>query len=279
MSEDDVDELYRRLSSSDLSRPSDATRRAILAEAQRVAGARRARRWRPAALGTLAAAALAGVVMFPLLRTPAPLPVRSASPSPSASSAPTSPPQPLEEIAVTAQRRQARPPAYTGSTPAMAKNAPIVTPAPAAGAAAPAAAVGAPAAPAPLASNDLQFTGGALVDSRARSAAGKAAGAEITATATMEPSGPALRAAAAAGNLGDLQALLGRTRDLDAADAEGHTALMLAIMAGQEAAVSLLLDHGANPRAVAADGQTPLSLARQAGNSRIRARVERAAAR
>jgi hypothetical protein len=77
---DDFDARYRRISAADPSRPSDAVRRAILAHAAQVADARRApaerspaigRRlgpgtWRrAAAVGTLAAAALAGLLVAP----------------------------------------------------------------------------------------------------------------------------------------------------------------------------------------------------------------------
>src|ERR1700688_273664 len=78
---DDVDDQYRRASALDPSRPSEAVRRAGLAHAAPL-GAQRATRdegsmikstrravnpawWRPAILGTLAAAALAGLVVAP----------------------------------------------------------------------------------------------------------------------------------------------------------------------------------------------------------------------
>src|SRR5689334_22107013 len=72
---DEVDELYRRASALDSSRPSDTARKAVLAHAERLAAERRghtARRqknpigwWRPAVFGSVAAAALAGLMLLP----------------------------------------------------------------------------------------------------------------------------------------------------------------------------------------------------------------------
>ena len=80
---DDSDEQYRKASGLDPSRPSEATRRAVLEHAARLA-AERARRnarrrwllallaptWRPAIVGTLAAAVLIGVVIAPQFLMP-----------------------------------------------------------------------------------------------------------------------------------------------------------------------------------------------------------------
>src|SRR6202043_3428146 len=87
---EDVDDQYRRASALDPSRPSEAVRRAVLAHAAQLAAERATRIegsktkstrtavnqawWRPAILGTLAAAALAGLVVAPrflALRSPA----------------------------------------------------------------------------------------------------------------------------------------------------------------------------------------------------------------
>jgi len=68
---DDVDDQYRRASALDPSRPSEAVRRAVLAHAAQLVAKRATRRavnqawWRPAIFGTLAAAALAGLVVAP----------------------------------------------------------------------------------------------------------------------------------------------------------------------------------------------------------------------
>src|SRR5215469_555828 len=73
---DDVDDLYRRASAFDASRPSDSARTRVLAHAARLAEEharsgpahkRTASRihWRPAVFGTLAAAAVAGLMVLP----------------------------------------------------------------------------------------------------------------------------------------------------------------------------------------------------------------------
>ncbi|MGH8275235.1 MAG: hypothetical protein ACRETH_00915, partial [Steroidobacteraceae bacterium] len=106
---DDVDDQYRRASALDLSRPSEAVRDAVLAHAAQLAAKRAGRGagagfasvpramprrwWRPAVVGTLAAAALAGVVIAPRFLAP-PEPRAAAAPSagaplPDAAPAPT----------------------------------------------------------------------------------------------------------------------------------------------------------------------------------------------
>jgi len=81
---DDVDELYRRASALDSSRPSDTVRKAVLAQAERLAAersqaARRPRNptrwWWPAVFGSLAAAALAGLMVLPRILAPSETPV------------------------------------------------------------------------------------------------------------------------------------------------------------------------------------------------------------
>lgn len=83
---DDVDDFYRRASAVDSSRPGESVRRAVLAHATRLADERGSPRvshksaasrmgWRPAVFGTLAAAALAGLMVAPRFfapSTPAP---------------------------------------------------------------------------------------------------------------------------------------------------------------------------------------------------------------
>jgi hypothetical protein len=103
---DEVDDLYRRASALDTSRPSEAVRKAVLAHAARIAEERaspgasstRARsrvRWRPAVVGTLAAAALAGLMIAPRFFAPsAPAPAATVSALkavPSRESAPAAP--------------------------------------------------------------------------------------------------------------------------------------------------------------------------------------------
>ncbi len=90
---DDVDDFYRRASALDSSRPSEAVRRDVLAHAARLADERASSRgshkgaasrfgWRPAVFGTLAAAALAGLMVVPRFLAPlGPAPVAAPSPT------------------------------------------------------------------------------------------------------------------------------------------------------------------------------------------------------
>jgi len=84
--EDEVDDLYRRESALDPSRPSESVRRAVLEHATQLAAERSAKNgpaqigaarpaanprwWRPTAFGTLAAAALAGLLIIPRFLAP-----------------------------------------------------------------------------------------------------------------------------------------------------------------------------------------------------------------
>src|ERR1700736_2950645 len=72
----DVDEIYRRASALDPSRPSEALRREVSEHAAALAAARpavhRARWRRPTIFGTLAAAALAGLLIMPRIFNPQP---------------------------------------------------------------------------------------------------------------------------------------------------------------------------------------------------------------
>jgi hypothetical protein len=83
---DEVDDLYRRESALDPSRPSESVRRAVLEHATQLAAERSAKNgpaqigagrpaanprwWRPTAFGTLAAAALAGLLIIPRFLAP-----------------------------------------------------------------------------------------------------------------------------------------------------------------------------------------------------------------
>jgi hypothetical protein len=84
--EDEVDDLYRRESALDPSRPSESVRRAVLEHAAQLTAERSAKNapaqigagrpaanprwWRPTTLGTLAAAALAGLLIIPRFLAP-----------------------------------------------------------------------------------------------------------------------------------------------------------------------------------------------------------------
>jgi len=101
---DDIDERYRRASTDEAGVPAESTRRAILAHAASLAAQRnpgharatlattpprtgRARWRRPALFGSLAAAALAGLMVVPQLLHPALPPIATQSPAPVAAAA------------------------------------------------------------------------------------------------------------------------------------------------------------------------------------------------
>ena len=73
----------------------------------------------------------------------------------------------------------------------------------------------------------------------------------------------ALRAAAAAGLMAPLKALLGRGEEVavDAKDGDGETALMIAAQGGHAAAIAALVAAGAEVEAKTDDGETALMFA------------------
>ena len=149
-SDEEADDLYRRASAVDASRPSEAVRRRVLEHAARLAAERAAANrpakisfarwsyrssWRPAIFGTLAAAALAGLLFAPEFLMPhgpgttlstdqAPVlqPIPAAE-APAADSAPA--PAPL----AAAQTRAAQVPAAQVPVAAVAPSAPRPAPA------------------------------------------------------------------------------------------------------------------------------------------------------
>jgi ankyrin repeat protein len=89
------------------------------------------------------------------------------------------------------------------------------------------------------------------------------------AAAAAEPPGGGLRHAAELGDLAQLEAFARGQPDLNARDARGRTALMLATVNGHADAVAALLAYGADPHLADAQGVTPLAAARAAGNAEI----------
>jgi hypothetical protein len=264
--------------------------------------------WRPAAFGTLAAAVLAGFLVIPQYLTPDapinPTPAPIPAPAPTSVTAPAPPPpsslaevaQPpvvgpkpraaarsevpagddaTEEVVVTAAKRM---PAAGSNRQALqdATRAPSVAGAP-----------GAPAAQAvasaPSAQDQLQPA--------ARSARSAASGAAAS-SASPPPASPAftsagrltdpaaqLRQAAEMGDVAALRALLDGRTVVDARDAGGRTALMLATLHARTEAVEALLSAGADPNAADANGTTPLQAALAGDQPTIAAALRRAGAR
>jgi hypothetical protein len=294
---EDPDEQYRRASALDPSRPSEATRHAVLAHAARLAAARAradtrrrwvslagiAQGWRPALAGTLAAAVLAGVLIAPQLMTPRPLQVSESGAAPPladaarkleavrpteavhpVAAAPARPAGPEEQrVVVTASRRA--PAQRVESAPvasadvAAAVNSPV-EPAASGGAVsreALAEVVVAPAAPAPA-------------------TAGSSA-ARAVAPVRFEPS--RLERAASEGDLATLDAQLRTGGNPDVRDAHGRTPLLIATLSKQKDAVALLLAHGADPNATDENATTPLAAAIAAGEPQIADLLRRYGAR
>jgi hypothetical protein len=270
---DEVDALYRRVSALDAGRPSESVRRAVLDHAaqlaaNRAAGNGPARRstgrwakrpmwWRPAALGTLAAAAVAGFLVIPQFLTPQ-APIRRAS-----SSAPALSPTPTSSSADVVQTQAAA----TEPRTALRREAP------AAGTAIESVVV--------TAAKRVPAEG--LTRQTAQDAT-RAQSAPSALTAPMAPTVPTvpgaqLRRAAEMGDVPVLQALLNKQPAIDARDAGGRTALMLATLRGRIQAVEALLSAGADPNAADAHGTTPLQAALAGDQPAIAAALRRAGAR
>lgn len=276
---EDVDETYRRASALDPSRPSEALRRRVLEHAAALAAERSAEpgradggpprtttrpaRRRQAIFGTLAAAALAGLLIVPRFFNPHPPAASTADtaahPTPPATAAPTtatpaaaSPPSPASQPS----------PVSPPSTPSQLLMPEAADQHLIAGSDRPA-----------LAPMEEQ----SMAKAMPRAADGTRAAAQRAAPPTE--AGAALRRAAEIGDIPALQDLTTKQFDVDARDPDGRTALILAALHGQAKSVDVLLAHGADPNAVDANGTTPLKAALAADQPAIVAALRRAGAR
>lgn len=281
---DDIDSFYRRASALDPSRPSDRTRKAVLAHASIAAKRqRRSRWWRPALIGTLAAAGLAGLLVLPQILTPrvpptstyatAQHPESGAAAPAAATSTPQAARAPAAEPGV-APLASSPPPA-----PQASKNAPVRQrdgsdrrqPAPpeldsiaVTSERAAARALESPSPAAPIAPTKSAPAADSISSSEASRQAG---------------SPHALLLAAETGDLEQLQRCLDESTDIDSRDDAGRTALLLATLHDRKEAVAFLLAHGANPNAADAGGVTPLSAAIAGNHSAIIRMLKGAGAR
>ncbi len=359
-SADEVDDLYRRASQTDTSRPSESVRRAVLDHAAMLAAERAprvvparpdtprrtvSRSWRrPAIVGTLATAALAGLMVVPRFLVPSEPPMTASSSAemsqltvggaraPVTTAEPPAQPAPapytesldrladkkayakralpsLAEVQLMAQRRAAAQvladsapgprqgdrsaqnaltnvPTASGQGERSAQNA---LPSVAAASGADAAEVDAQRARSATSAAEY---GGAADARRVGNATSAAAALPAPQSAgrmssLMRPPDPAtkLRQAAEIGDAVVLQSLLNDQTALngqaavDARDASGRTALMLATLSGRVDAVTVLLAHGADPNAADNQGVTPLQAAVAGNQPVIAAALERAGAR
>jgi hypothetical protein len=252
--------------------------------------------WRPAILGTLAAAALAGLMIAPRFLVPGAPPVAEAPPAQVS--------QPNKAPTLVAQAPDTRADERAPSVPAVGpertakrgastRNADMLSHtgdarpkvnAPASGGAAPVAAE--TASVAARARGEAQSTG-AMVgrreagEQRAPSNTSLATATSAVPRTSEAPADPAaaVRRAAEIGDLSGLQRLLEKQTDIDSPDAAGRTALMLATLHGQTDAVAALLAYGADPNAADADGTTPLQAARAGDHPAIVAALQRYGAR
>ncbi len=265
-----LDARYRRLAAHDASAPSEATRRAILAQARVLSAAsdlsamsRRtpSLRARSALFGALAASVLAGLIILPRWKVS------------------TAPAAPAEAVVRITPAGSAAPAEAAGKVTLPAPQlAPVTVPAPSV-AAPPVAQLRLEEQPAPIAVPAPQsppvtayappVARGRADGSVADTSAIAAARSRVAAAAVPPPPGARLLQAAEAGDLAELEALSRDQPDLNVRDALGRTALMLATLKGHANAVAALMAYGADPRVADAQGVTPLAAARAAGNSEI----------
>jgi Ankyrin repeats (3 copies) len=266
-----LDAAYRRAARA-AGVPAEATRRAILAHARGLAASRapgtlgsRARvSWaRPALFGALAASVVAGLLLAPRWRltgtAPAALAARVA---PAAPAAPAEAPVQIAPSEVLPQERKEARAAAPAPAPLLAQQRKEDLPA---------SPLGSPPRPRPDAGDTLAEPTvlGGLAAGRSAAISNTTTQHVAAAAPVPELPGAALRRAAAAGDLAQLEALSRGPPDLNARDAQGRTALLLATVNGHANAVAALLAYGADPRIADTQGVTPLAAARSAGNTEI----------
>ncbi len=258
---DDLEELYRKSSAQYPGQPSAKARRAILEHAEqlavdrshtagvgripRVARSSTARWRRPVFVGSLAAVALAGLLVGPQFLRPSAPPgtvstastttsglkvPTSAAPSVSASAEPSEPP-PAVSLPVTGRARNIQMPSMQVASRLSA---------------------GVPANPDRAASGANEPTALAGV-----SAAAQQDSARVSVTGMRVRPAPF----APSGDSAPSEAPRSDTASVDARDAQGRTALMLAVLQGRLDSVVSLLRRGADPNAADLAGLTPLQAA------------------
>jgi hypothetical protein len=260
---------YRRASDREVSAPSDAVRAAILAEGRRVAerlgkqgspptfdSARPAAndsRWKITAFGTMGAALLAALLIVPRYRetlpppkervaqkvapTVAPVSEPAVAPASSPQMASVAAPRPkLESLAPTASSDALQDVVVTGAKRRRAE------------------------APAPILRQNYAASQGA-VRADAPAAETPTEASPRSADNSIRQTPALLHSAAQSGNLVQATALLDKGVSVNSRDAQGRTALMLAISQGQLEVVRLLLQRGADPNAADNAGKTPLQQA------------------
>ena len=242
---DDLDEEYRRASALDPSRPSEAVRRTVLDHAAKLAAERTVKqggiksakrrqpmathaRWRPAIFGSLAAAALAGILIAPHLLGPRvpPAPARDRAPPTVAARAERAPAAESGPGTVADQPRLAQADSSLKAGAGAARNSAAPRPREA-GPVDPAAALRRAAEVGDT--EELNALLGATHDVDVRDGAGRTA----------------LMLAVLHGQAGAVDVLLAHGADPNAADARGTSPLQLAVAGDQQAIIRALQRAGA----------------------------------
>jgi hypothetical protein len=276
---EDIDDHYQRMSSVDTSRPSEDVRRAILTHAAQVASALAAkadrpdikrklrpayRGWRPAVFGSLLAAAFAGILVTPLFLNTPPAPndvaprgavsQRDSAADIAASRRTAGAPNvqvPTVAEPIPQSVAPSKPRAPTVNSPASAEQRYVSPNVSSADATSSIAVQNAPKSEGISTARDLA----------AKTSQGAASAMRQPPAVQTGNQNTALRRAAEAGDIAELQLLFDQHVDLESRDAEGRTALMIATLNGQTGSVEALLAHGADPNAADARGMTPLQAA------------------